>query len=525
MAKKVQSPGQQETAKALYDRMVTKRNPFVTRAEKCAQYTIPSLFPKASDNESTEYDTPYQSIGARGVNNLANKLTLALLPPNSPFFRLTPTDEVSEALDTQGGDLRNEVEEALARIERKIMRKIETEQIRVTVTEAVKQLIVAGNALLFLPPKEKGIKLYRLNAFVLQRDAVGNVITIIAKDRVAYAALPEEVQNLVATDSTQVQLDKEYDIYTHVYLEDGYFLSYQEVEGKRIPGTDQKYPKEKTPWIPVRMVKIDGQAYGRSFVEEYLGDLVSLENLQKAIIDLSAICATIIWLVNPSGMTNPTKLSQTKTGGFVRGRKVDVEALTLDKYADLQVAQGTASVLRESLMYVFLLNSAVQRPGERVTAEEIRYVARELEDTLGGVYSILSQEFQLPLVRRMLTQMQTNGEAPNDLPDEALEPSITTGLEALGRGQDLDKLQMFMQMIGTIPEGYTGIKLNGLYSKAATALNIDTAGLIKTDQEMMAEKNAAMMQEMLKGATPGLAKGFADANVQAGGIPLADQGG
>ncbi|WP_416142518.1 portal protein [Escherichia coli] len=47
-------------------------------------------------------------------------------------------------------------------------------------------------------------------------------------------------------------------------------------------------------------------------------------------------------------------------------------------------------------------NSAVQRTGERVTAEEIRYVASELEDTLGGVYSILSQELQLPLVRVLL---------------------------------------------------------------------------------------------------------------------------
>ena len=30
---------------------------------------------------------PYQGIGARGVNNLASKLSLALMPPNSPFFR------------------------------------------------------------------------------------------------------------------------------------------------------------------------------------------------------------------------------------------------------------------------------------------------------------------------------------------------------------------------------------------------------------------------------------------------------
>ena len=31
-------------------------------------------------NEATEYPTPYQSVGSRGVTNLASKLMLALFP-------------------------------------------------------------------------------------------------------------------------------------------------------------------------------------------------------------------------------------------------------------------------------------------------------------------------------------------------------------------------------------------------------------------------------------------------------------
>ena len=83
-----------ESAKAVYDRLETDRKPYVTRAENCATYTIPALFPKDTDNGSTDYDTPYQSVGARGVNNLASKLGLALFPPNSPFFRLSVRDDV-----------------------------------------------------------------------------------------------------------------------------------------------------------------------------------------------------------------------------------------------------------------------------------------------------------------------------------------------------------------------------------------------------------------------------------------------
>ena len=78
-----------ETAKALYERLKSDREPYKTRAEDCAKYTIPALFPKDMDNGSTDYETPYQSVGARGVNNLSSKLLLALFPANAPFFRLS----------------------------------------------------------------------------------------------------------------------------------------------------------------------------------------------------------------------------------------------------------------------------------------------------------------------------------------------------------------------------------------------------------------------------------------------------
>lgn len=80
------------------------------------------------------------------------------------------------------------------------------------------------------------------------------------------------------------------------------------------------------------------------------------------------------------------------------------------------------------------------------SAEEIRYVAGELEDTLGGVYSILSQELQLPLVRCLLSQLEASGTL-TEIPEGLLEePQITTGMEALGRGQDLSKLEYFLKI-------------------------------------------------------------------------------
>ena len=50
-----------------------------------------------------------------------------------------------------------------------------------------------------------------------------------------------------------------------------------------------------------------------------------------------------------------------------------------------------------------MLQSSVQRDAERVTTEEIRYLAGELEDTLSGIYSILSQDFSCRMLIARLT--------------------------------------------------------------------------------------------------------------------------
>ena len=494
-----------ETAKALYERLKSDREPYKTRAEDCAKYTIPALFPKEADNGSTDYETPYQSVGARGVNNLSSKLLLALFPANAPFFRLSVRDDVMDYLQ-QTPEVKQEIEQKLVQIEQTIQRYIENNQIRVTIHEALKQLVVAGNCLLFLPPKEGGIKLYRLNNYVVQRDAMGHVIQLVTVDRLSVATIPEDVLNL--SDTPYTDPAQQVDIYTHVYYnaEDNRYYSYQEIDEKLIPGYEQEFPVEACPWIPLRLMKMDGESYGRSYCEEYLGDLKTLEGLQKAIVELAAIAASIIYLVNPNGITQPRKLQRAKNGGFVPGRPDDVVPLQVQKTNDLQIAKGTADAIESRLSYAFMLNSAVQRQAERVTAEEIRYVAGELEDTLGGIYSILSQELQLPLVRRIMIQLMSTGQI-SELPQDIVQPAITTGVEALGRGHDLNKLTTFLSIVGQIPEATQVIEWSNFITAVASASNIDVTGIIKTPEQIQQEQQQAQMMQMGQAVAPEVAKG------------------
>lgn len=518
----------QDGAASAYNRLKNDRGAYETRAESCAQYTIPALFASDSTDGNTSFTTPWQSIGARGLNNLASKLMLALFPVGASFFKLNVSEaEVKESV--QSPEDLTEIVTGLSMVERICMGYMESNSYRPTLHAAIKQLLVSGNILIHIPDPDSGAainapKLYKLHNYVVERDANDNILQIVTEDKIALAALDEDVRSQLTEMNVDENPNQEVTVYTHIYLdpESKKYLRYQEIEGEEIDGTEGEYPLDACPYIPVRLIKMPNEDYGRSFIEEYLGDLRSLENLYEAIVKMSMIASKVLFFVNPNGQTQVRRLAKANTGDFVAGRKQDVEPFQLEKYNDFQVAKKTADDIEARLSYAFMLNSAVQRGGDRVTAEEIRYVAGELEDALGGVYSLLSQELQLPLVKVLLNMLQATSKIPN-LPQEAIEPAIATGLEALGRGHDLNKLNLFIQYMQTI-SGIQDDDLNllDLKIRVANSLGMDTAGLLLTEDQkakriteqaaaqgaMAAGQSAgsmggqAMAQQMMEGQTP-----------------------
>jgi len=132
-----------------------------------------------------------------------------------------------------------------------------------------------------------------------------------------------------------------------------------------------------------------------------------------------------------------------------------------------------------------------------VTAEEVRFMAQELETALGGVYSILSQEFQLPLINLLLNSLQKQGKMPK-MPKDSVTPTVVTGIEALGRGQDLNKLATFLQYLQPLgPEVIASeMNLGDYIDRLAASLGIDTSGLIKSDEQKAQEQ--MMQQQMMQ---------------------------
>lgn len=475
---------------SLYMKMAGKRESYLRRARVSAALTIPSLFPEEGQRES-DYLVPYQGVGARGVKSLASKILLALFPPNTPFFMMTVDEavigkEIPEA--TKG-----QIESALRVVEKMVSSRIDQKTMRTAFFEALKQLLVGGNVLLYVG-KDK-LRVYRLDSYVVRRNSEGKVLRLIIREVIEKTSLPEDIQaQLPALNDNG--LDNEF-CYVYTVIEkqpNGRYKEHQEVDGIIIPKSESSYRADSLPWIPLRMITVDGEDYGRSYVEEHISDLQMLENLSKAIMEASMAAARVLFLVNPNSSTKIKSLRDASNGDFINGKKEDISALQLDKFADFRVAAEQVAKLEQALAASFMMTQSIQRNAERVTAEEIRTLTSEIEATLGGVYSLLAQELQMPLIRIILSRLESEG-AIKKLP-KGIRPKVLTGIEAMGRSSELQKLQSlltYLQPLG--PEAIVDyMNVEEYLTRLANATNLDTKGLIKTEaqRQQAAEQRAAV---------------------------------
>jgi len=484
------------SAKTRYDNLSTNRSQFLNIAEEAARLTIPYLIRGEEDSYKSAklLPTPWQSVGAKGVVTLAAKLQLALVPVNTSFFKLQVNDGMLGQVEPQ---VKTELDLSFAKIERTIMDAIAASDDRVVIHQALKHLVVAGNALVFMG--KEGLKLFPLHRYVLERDGNGNVIEIVTKEKISKKLLPDFEGDLMSQPNSpgeDGEKDSEdVDVYTHVTRDNNRFLWHQEVNDRVIPKSMSKAPIDSTPWLPLRFNTLDGEPYGRGRVEEFMGDLKSLEALSQAITEGSAAAAKVVFVVSPSSTTKPQTLASAGNGAIVQGRPDDIGVVQVGKQADFATAYQLMQTLEKRLSEAFLILNV--RQSERTTAEEVRMTQMELEQQLGGLFSVLTIEFLTPYLNRKLSVFQKTGDIPK-LPKGIVQPTIVAGVNALGRGQDRESLGQFLTMISQTmgPEATQQyINPEEVIKRLAVAQGIDILNLVRGMQEVKQEQQQAVQQE------------------------------
>jgi hypothetical protein len=478
-----------ETARQCWQRMDGMKQSLMHRIENYASLTIPKVcLPDGFDQLSTDQAHDYQSIGAQAVNHLTNKLMMAMFAPSRPFFR-AEVGVKTQAEAAQAGLSDTDLAHIMAKVERGAVKELDRRAQRPKLYTVMKHLIIAGNVLLVLDTKTKTMRVMGLRYFCVKRDHKGDLHTLIVKECVKFNELEQDVQ-----DSLPALFTGEGEVEHYRYIKrnaNGDYEMTQWVNDIQLPAKfNGKWPAKKLPYRVLTWDLGDDADYGTGLVEEYVGDFEALSTLSEAVVDGAVLGTEYRWMVNPTGQTSADDLNSSKNGDALPGKGEDVVPTQGGNPNAITVADAVLQRYERRVATGFLMLSSVTRDAERVTAEEVRLTAQELETSFGGTYSTLAANIQEPVANWLLTVIDMAVDGLD------IEVTIVTGLDSLSRNGDLENLRLALgdlAQVTQLPEHLQGrIKFQAIAQFVGAGRGIDLTPFIMSDQEYAQQQQAAM---------------------------------
>lgn len=476
------------------------RQPYLDRGFSTAELTIPSLLVRGSEDCNTtnrmNLPTPYQSAGARGVNVMSSKMSMGLFPPGIPFARHL-MDMVTER--TIAPEEIAEWRKGLADIDDTIYQFFEALGIRPQIDECMKQMLVGGNVLLILEPD--GARVIKMTNYMVERDPRGRVETITIKEAIRPISLPDVVREKIATEQgpEALQSNNPVPIYTGVTWnpETKKYDVWQECLDMVIEGSIGSYREDEMPFLALWLLPVHGANWGYGFMSSYLGDLISLEGLSEALVKASAAAAKVIFALAEESDVDEDHIANAPNLSVIRMNPEHLKAIQLDKRADLVTTREAINDLRGMMARATLENSSFQRHAERVTREEVLLMAEELEVVLVGGYAQLGQSMQRPIVNWVMAQNKKRFTLP---PGDMVRVSIVTGMEALGRSAELQRLDQFiggsMQILGAQVVA-PRLDVSAYMTRRAAALGFNAEGLVIPEEQALQQQQQERAAQLL----------------------------
>jgi hypothetical protein len=509
-------------AEELYNHLTKYRQQVWYNAIDMAAVTIPSVYPPLGYRTGMNIDESNQSIGAMCVNTLASKLMFMALPPDRPVLRYTPIEHRLGQAIQQNPQLWTQIQIALNSLEQEHKSRLEATNIRSAYVGMVKHLLVGGNVC-WEHMKMDSPVYHCMDTYVVKRNPQGEQLLVILKRCLNIMDLDQDVQDMVKRLAPSKFRDKkqEYEEYVDIYAVckrctddkgNHYWEYWEEFEGELIPDTEYECDFEIPPLYAAWMIPVYGQNWGRSYCEEYRGDLYLVDGHSKAINDGAAMASLILMFLKAGSRTSAKQIKKAQNMSLMSGQADDLSAFKLDKTADFGFVNQNLESAVKRLGRAFLLVSSVQRDAERVTAEEWKEMAEEIDQATGGLYSELAQSIQRHVIRRAVALHNEEDKQLPKLPAGLIRTEVVTGIEAMGRtieGQNLMRaLQGYEQLYGpqalqenTDPaEALRRILVSENVKQDGLALDPQAAAQKK--QQMQAD--AAKMTMLNKGTGPAI---------------------
>lgn len=498
---------QDQTALERWSELDNKRSVFLQKCERLAILTIPHVCTPdeySEKNDTLQYD--WQSFGATCTTNLQNKLMLTLFAPSRPFFRIDIEKSVKELIELNGGLDRNGLEEILSQLEKMSVKRLDGMNLRTKLGEVILNLVVLGNCL-FEINKDK-TRVYNIRKWNCKRDVYGKLYELVIKEKMPYSNLAEDVKEL--KDVVELNLTEKDTVEFTKWIkrdEKGDYRETQWVNDRRLPKKfDGKYDENKLPYQVLTWTLPDGSDYGVGHVEKVFGLLEQLSILERARVQSAVLASEFRWVVNPNGLTQVEDLEESENGSVISGDPQNISLISSGTTSALPHIDTQINSIKQELARFFLMGSAQIRDAERVTAEEIRLQAQELETSLGGAYTNIANELQAPLAKFLLANIEDN---PIKI-GKGVDIVIVTGLDALSRNGDVDNMNALianMAQISNLPPSMLQVmNMEGLFKFYASGYGISTKDVLLPPEQVQANVMAQQEAQMAgaEGPPPGV---------------------
>ena len=214
-------------------------------------FQIPALLFSYMPESEQQEAYPHSSLPARGVVQLAAKLTSGLLPvTNQPILDVSLRPSDVAALKDNPESLALYME-ASKLIQDEVYHALTRSNLRPTLFLHMKQLQVLGDGM--IKQNELSFEAHRFDNYVVSRDAKGNPYYAIVRQYIKEHEIPENLRKTVkekTTDAVSRQDGDLYPLYTELIrnMENDSWTSEQFIGDTFVPESQVTYKKDTFPY-------------------------------------------------------------------------------------------------------------------------------------------------------------------------------------------------------------------------------------------------------------------------------------
>lgn len=486
---------------------------------KMAELTIPSVFPPDGYKSGDDLPGNNQSMGATALNTLASELMFMAFPPGQPIFRPKLNEAKLQKEIDQDPQLYARTQMALSRLEIAHREKLATTPIATAYVGYLKLKLVCGNAL-WRHLRLNSPTFHSPEHYVVSRSTDGEPLVTILKETVRVSTLDADIQDQVYRNEPELRENdktpewlREATIYSVCKLKVGHnsgdrsWVYWQEHKGEMIPDSEVETDYDDCPMWPGWMIPVYGQSWGRSYCEEYRGDLFILEAAASGINDLAAIMAWSLIFTKPGGRTSLRQVQKARNLDILSGSAEDVTVFRSEKNADANFMLQHFEAAARRVGTAFLVQSSVMRSAERVTKEEVQRVGRQLDRAMGGLYTGIAQGSQRRIITRAVRLHEEEADYLPQMPKDVVTIDVITGLDAMGADSDATNLMevgMAANQVFGPDTARTYMFPTDFITRFSAYKGVKPDGLVRSEEDVKKEADSqqqrAMGADMLKQA-------------------------